>query len=90
MWKGVAVKVGEANLDGVKGMPDVDYDFDVLASLESAFRAAAAVVEGQRGSRAGYRSGGLIGFQGYYGRHETKPYFSWISCAVSDMIGTCR
>ena len=25
-----------------------------------------------------------------YGRHETKPYFSWISCAVSDMIGTCR
>ena len=27
---------------------------------------------------------------GIYGRHETKPYFSWISCAVSDMIGTCR
>ena len=61
------MKVGEANLDGVKGMPDVDYDFDVSASLESAFRAAAAAaVEGQRGSRAGYRSGGLIGFQGYY------------------------
>lgn len=66
MWKGVAVKVGEANLDGVKGMPDVDYDFDVSASLEAAFRAAATAVEGQRGSRAGYRSGGLIGFQGYY------------------------
>ena len=26
----------------------------------------------------------------FYGRHETKPCFSWISCAVSDMIGTCR
>ena len=25
-----------------------------------------------------------------YGRHETKPYFSWISCAVSDVIGACR
>ena len=66
LWKGVAVKVDEANLDGLKGMPDVDYDFDVSASLESAFRAAATVVEGQRGSRAGYRSGGLIDFQGYY------------------------
>ena len=66
MWKGVAVKVDEANLDGLKGMPDVDYDFDVSASLESAFRAAATAVEGQRGSRAGYRSGGLIDFQGYY------------------------
>ena len=30
------------------------------------------------------------GIAGLYGRHETKPYFSWISCAVSDMIGTCR
>ena len=25
-----------------------------------------------------------------YGRHETKPYFSWISCAVSDVIGEFR
>ena len=25
-----------------------------------------------------------------YGWHETKPYFSWISCAVSDMIEACR
>ena len=25
-----------------------------------------------------------------YGRHETKPYFPWISCAALDMIGACR
>ena len=29
-------------------------------------------------------------FGGIYGRHETKPYFSWISCAISDMIEACR
>ncbi len=35
--------------------------------------------------------GSIVGnILGGYGRHETKPYFSWISCAVSDMIGTCR
>ena len=25
-----------------------------------------------------------------YGRHETKPYFSWIPSAVSNMNGACR
>ena len=29
-------------------------------------------------------------FGGIYGWHETKSYFSWISCAVSDVIGACR
>ncbi len=60
------VKVDEANLDNLKGMPDVDYDFGVSGSLESAFRSAASKLEGQRGARAGYRSNGLVDFQGYY------------------------
>ncbi|WP_147383050.1 DUF6531 domain-containing protein, partial [Propionibacterium australiense] len=49
-------------------MPDVDYDFGVSASLESAFRGAASKLEGQRGSRQGYRSTGSTDFEGYYAR----------------------
>ncbi len=60
------MKVDEANLDALKGLPDVAYDFDVSAALESAFRAAATTLEDQRGSRSGYRSDALTDFAGYY------------------------
>ena len=60
------MKVDEANVDNLKGMPDVDYDFGVSASLESAFRSAASKLEGQRGSRQSYRTNGSVDFEGYY------------------------
>ena len=60
------MKVDEANLDALKGLPDVAYDFDVSAALESAFRSAATTLEDQRGSRSGYRSDALTDFAGYY------------------------
>ena len=28
--------------------------------------------------------------EAFYGWHEMKPYFLWISCAVSDAVGACR
>ena len=31
-----------------------------------------------------------IMFDVEYGWRETKPYFPWISCAVSDVFGACR
>lgn len=60
------MKVDEANLDALKGLPDVAYNFDVSAALESAFRSAATTLEEQRGPRSGYRSNGLTDFSGYY------------------------
>ena len=60
------MKLDDVNLDNLKGLPDVAYDFGVSASLQTAFRSAATVLEGQRGSRSTYRSSGLTDFEGYY------------------------
>lgn len=42
------MRLEDANLDGLKGMPDVKYDFTVSSDLQAAFRAAASTLEGQR------------------------------------------
>ena len=60
------MKLDDVNLDNLKGLSDVAYDFGVSASLQTAFRSAATVLEGQRGSRSRYRSSGLTDFEGYY------------------------
>ena len=44
------MRLEDANLDGLKGMPDVKYDFTVSSDLQAAFRAAASTLEGQRGT----------------------------------------
>ncbi|RRD51312.1 type IV secretion protein Rhs [Arachnia propionica] len=63
---GGTVKLDDANLDNLKGLPDVAYDFSVSSSLQTAFKNAATVLEGQRGSRSTYRTNGLTDFEGYY------------------------
>jgi len=60
------MRLEDANLDGLKGMPDVKYDFTVSSDLQAAFRAAASTLEGQRGSRSTLRSNALTDFWGYY------------------------
>ena len=60
------MRLEEANLDGLKGLDDVAYDFEVSSGLQTAFSNAASVLEGQRGSRSAYRSDGLADFAGYY------------------------
>ena len=60
------MRLEDANLDGLKGLPDVKYDFGVSSSLQTAFRNAASALEGQRGSRSTYRTNGLVDFAGYY------------------------
>jgi len=52
------MRLEDANLDGLKGMPDVKYDFTVSSDLQAAFRAAASTLEGQRGSPARRRGRG--------------------------------
>ena len=56
------MRLEDANLDGLKGMPDVKYDFTVSADLQAAFRTAASTLEGQRGSRSTLRSNALTDF----------------------------
>ena len=63
MW---IVKLDEANLDNLKGMPDVEYDFDVSSSLQTAFKNAATVLEEQRGTRSTCRTDAKTDFEGYY------------------------
>jgi hypothetical protein len=60
------MRLEDANLDGLKGMPDVKYDFTVSADLQAAFRTAASTLEGQRGTRSTLRSNALTDFWGYY------------------------
>ena len=60
------MRLEDANLDGLKGMPDVKYDFTVSSDLQAAFRAAASTLEGQRGTRSTLRSNALTDFWGYY------------------------
>lgn len=60
------VGVSTSNIDALKRLSDVEFDFGVSAAVEAAFRAAAAKVSGQRGSRAGWRSTGLTDFEGHF------------------------
>ncbi|WP_341728039.1 DUF6531 domain-containing protein [Brooklawnia sp.] len=60
----VAVTIG--NIEQLKGMPDVEFDFGVSAALRSAFSTAASKLSGQQASRSAYRSNALIEFAGHY------------------------
>ena len=60
------VDVSSANIDTLKGMPDVDFDFGVSAAVKAAFRAEASTVTGQRPSRATWRTTGLTDFAGHF------------------------
>jgi hypothetical protein len=68
----VVVAVDTSNIDQLKGMPDVAFDFGVSSALRSAFSTAAMRVSEQRGSRAAYRSAGLIDFKGYFSTVFTR------------------
>ena len=58
--------VSTANIDSLKAMPDVDFDFAVSSAVKRAFRAEATTVSGQRGSRATWRTTGLTDFRGHF------------------------
>lgn len=60
------VDVNTANIDTLKGMPDVEFDFGVSAAVKAAFRAEASTLTGQRPSRATWRTTGLTDFQGHF------------------------
>lgn len=60
------VSVTSSSLGQIAGMPDVEYDFGVSASLRTAFTNAANALEGQRGSRSTYRTDGLTDFKGHF------------------------
>ncbi|RRC94548.1 DUF6531 domain-containing protein, partial [Schaalia canis] len=60
------MKLSDANLDDLQGMPDVDFDFGVSSALVAAFRAAASKLEGQQGSRVLFRRNAGEGFEGFY------------------------
>ena len=58
--------VSTANIDSLKGMPDVEFDFGVSSAVKRAFRAEATTVAGQRASRASWRTTGLTDFRGHF------------------------
>ncbi|HEY9293155.1 MAG TPA: DUF6531 domain-containing protein, partial [Microlunatus sp.] len=60
------VNASDLDIDDLKGMPNVDFDFGVSGDLKSAFRAAATKLEGQRGSRASWRSTAGNDFKGHF------------------------
>lgn len=60
------VGVSTTNIDALKGMSNVEFDFGVSSAVKAAFRGVAAKVSGQRGSRAGWRSTGLTDFKGHF------------------------
>lgn len=62
----MTLKISEANLGSLRGMPDVDYDFSVSESLAMAFRAAATQLDGQRWTISTHRTTGKESFRGYY------------------------
>lgn len=66
------VSVKSSSLGQISGMPDVEFDFDVSASLRTAFTNAASALEGQRGARSAYRTDGLTDFQGHFSRVFTS------------------
>ncbi|GAB3740597.1 hypothetical protein GCM10028864_04500 [Microlunatus parietis] len=54
------------DIDKLKGMPDVTYDFGVSGEVKSAFRAVANTLSGQRGDRSTWRETGLEQFDGRF------------------------
>ena len=60
------VDVSTGNIDALKGMSDVEFDFGVSAAVKAAFRAVATKVSGQRGSRSSWRTTGLTDFKGHF------------------------
>ena len=60
------VAVSSGNIDALKGMSDVEFDFGVAVAVKAAFRAAATKVSGQRGARSNWRTTGLTGFEGHF------------------------
>ncbi len=60
------VAVGTGNIEQLKGIPDVEFDFGVSSALRSAFSTAASKLSGQRGSRSGYRTDALTDFKGHF------------------------
>ncbi|SDS63367.1 polymorphic toxin-type HINT domain-containing protein [Microlunatus soli] len=56
----------DLNIDDLKGMPDVKFDFTVSSDLKRTFRAAATLLSGQRSSRSTWRSTAATDFKGYF------------------------
>ncbi|WP_152363791.1 polymorphic toxin-type HINT domain-containing protein [Microlunatus speluncae] len=54
------------NIDDLKGMADVEFNFDTSTTVKAAFRAAATDVEAQRSDRSTWRSDGLKDFKGHF------------------------
>ncbi len=54
------------NVDELKGMPDVEFNFDTSSTVKAAFRAAATDAEAQRSDRSTWRSEGLKEFKGHF------------------------
>ena len=60
------MEVNDANLDNLKGMPDVAYDFSVANSLAAMFRLAARNLRDQHPERASYRLNARKDFKGHF------------------------
>lgn len=60
------MEVNDANLDNLKGMPDVAYDFSVANSLAAMFRLAARNLRDQHPKRASYRLNAGKDFKGHF------------------------
>ena len=54
------------NIDELKGLPDVEFNFTVSGEVKTAFTNAASTLSGQRGTRAGWRSTALTDFDGHF------------------------
>ncbi|WP_152364023.1 DUF6531 domain-containing protein [Microlunatus speluncae] len=54
------------NIDDLKGMPDVEFNFDTSTTVKAAFRAAATDIEAQRSDRSTWRLEGLKDFDGHF------------------------
>ena len=60
------MEVSDANLDNLKGMPDVAYDFSVANSLAAMFRLAARNLRDQHPKRGNYRLNACKDFKGHF------------------------
>ena len=60
------VEVSVGNIEQLKGLPNVEFDFGVSSALRTAFSSAASALSGQRGSRSSYRTTGLTDFEGHF------------------------
>jgi hypothetical protein len=54
------------DIDELKGLPDVEFNFTVSGEVKTAFTNAASTLSGQRGTRAGWRSTALTDFDGHF------------------------